>query len=91
MGREEGQTNAGVVSAQLGLLSASEGKGTRVCLSSFFLIYIYINLFYLFLAALGLRCCAGAFSSCGVRGLLFLAVRGFLIVVASFVVAHGLQ
>ena len=45
---------------------------------------------YLFLAALGLRCCARAFSSCGERGLLFVAVRGLLIVVASLVVEHGL-
>ena len=33
----------------------------------------------LFLAALGLHCCAGAFSSCGEAGLLFVAVRGFLL------------
>ena len=38
---------------------------------------------YLFLAALGLRCCARAFSSCGERGLLFIVVRGLLIAVAS--------
>ena len=50
-----------------------------------------INLFiYLFLAALGLRCCARAFSSCGERGLLLVAVRGLLIVVASLVAEHGL-
>ena len=42
------------------------------------------------MSALGLRCCAGAFSSCGERGLLFVAVRGLLIVVASFVAEHGL-
>ena len=36
----------------------------------------------LFLAALGLHCCARAFSSCGEWGLLFIAVRGLLIVVA---------
>ena len=35
------------------------------------------------MAALGLRCCARAFSSCGEQGLLFVAVRGLLIVVAS--------
>ena len=35
---------------------------------SFFLINLFI---YLFLAALGLRCCTRAFSSCGERGLLF--------------------
>ena len=45
---------------------------------------------YLFMAALGLRCCARAFSSCGERGLLFIAVRGLLIVVASLVAEHGL-
>ena len=49
-----------------------------------------IYLFYLFLAALGLRCCAWAFSSCGERGLLFFAVLGLLIEVASLVVEHGL-
>ena len=32
---------------------------------------------YLFLAALGLRCCAWAFSSCGEQGLRFVAVGGF--------------
>ena len=37
------------------------------------------------MAALGLRCCVRAFSSCGEQGLLFVAVRGLLIVVASLV------
>ena len=45
---------------------------------------------YLFLAALGLRCFARAFSSCSERGLLFVAVRGLLTAVASLVVEHGL-
>ena len=31
-----------------------------------------------------------SFSSCGEQGLLFIAVRGLLIVVASLVVEHGL-
>ena len=31
-----------------------------------------------------------AFSSCGERGLLFVVVRGFLIVVAPLVAEHGL-
>ena len=53
--------------------------------------FVKINLFiYLFLAALGLRCCTQAFSSCGERGLLFVAVRGLLIAVASLVVEHGI-
>ena len=46
---------------------------------------------YLFLAALGLCCCAWAFSSCSERGPLFVAVRRLLIEVASLVAEHGLQ
>ena len=41
------------------------------------------------MAVLGLRCCARAFSSCGERGLLFVAVRGLLIAVASLVASTG--
>ena len=51
---------------------------------------MFLFLFILFLAALGLRCCARAFSSCGERGLLFVAVRGLLIAVASLVAEHRL-
>ena len=40
---------------------------------------------FFFLPVLGLRCCTLAFSSCSKRGLLFLAVRGLLIAVASLV------
>ena len=54
-------------------------------------LFLKINLFYLFLAVLGLRCCARAFSSCSERGLLFVAVHGLLIAVASLVVEHGVQ
>ena len=54
----------------------------------FFLINVFV--IYLFLAALGLRCCVQAFSSCGEQGLLFVAVHGLLIVVASLVAEHGL-
>ena len=43
------------------------------------------------MALLGIRCCTRAFSSCGERGLLFVAVRGLLIVVASLVAEHRLQ
>ena len=49
-----------------------------------------IYLFYLFLAVLGLRCCMQAFSSCGERGLPFIAVHRLLIAVASLVAEHGL-
>ena len=46
---------------------------------------------YLFiLAALGLCCCAQAFSSCVEQGLLFIVVRRLLVAVGSLVVEHGL-
>ena len=40
---------------------------------------------------LGLRFCARAFSSCGERGPLFIAVRGPLTIAASLVAEHRLQ
>ena len=40
---------------------------------------------------LGLRFCARAFSSCGKRGPLFIAVRGPLTIMASLVAGHRLQ
>ena len=43
-----------------------------------------------FLAALGLCCCAQAFSTCSEWGLLFVAVRGLLIAVALLAADHGL-
>ena len=46
--------------------------------------------FCFFLVALGLRCCAQAFSICCEWGLLFVTVRRLLVVVASLVVEHGL-
>ena len=46
------------------------------------LFFFFLNKFIYFLAVLGLRCCARAFSSCGEQGLLFVAVRGLLIAVA---------
>ena len=54
-----------------------------------FLLFIY--LFILFLAVLGLRFCARAFSSCGKRGPLFIAVHGPLTIAASLVAEHKLQ
>ena len=56
-------------------------------------LYIFKNFIYfiyLFLAALGLRCCVQASSSCGEQGLLFVAVRKLLIAVASLVAEHRL-
>ena len=43
------------------------------------------------MAALGLCFCARAFSSCGERGPLFIAVCGPLTIAASLVVEHRLQ
>ena len=45
---------------------------------------------YLFMAVLDLCCCAWAFSNCGEWWLLFIAVRGLLIVVVSLVAKHEL-
>ena len=57
----------------------------------FIYLFIYFKFTYLFtLAALGLRCCVRAFSTCGESGLLFVAVHGLFIVVASLVAEHGL-
>ena len=53
--------------------------------------HLFICLFVcLFMAALGLCCCARAFSSCGEWGLLFVVVHRLLIAVAFLVVEHRL-
>ena len=58
---------------------------------AFFKIYLfYFILFIYFLAVLHLLCCTRTFSSCGERGLLFVAVRRLLMAVAFPVVEHGL-
>ena len=57
-----------------------------VCQVLFKFIYLF-----LFMAVLGLRFCARAFSSCGKRGPLFLAVRRPLTIAASLVAQHRLQ
>ena len=58
-------------------------------------LYTYVHSFfkkiYLFLAVLGLRFCARAFSTCSKRGPLFIVVRGPLTVAASLVAEHRLQ
>ena len=52
----------------------------------------FFLIFFLLMAVLGLRFCARAFSSCGERGPLFIAVRGPLITIAASLVAeHRLQ
>ena len=52
--------------------------------------FFFFNI-YLFMAVLGLRFCARAFSSCGERGPLFIAVRGPLTIAASLVAEHRLE
>ena len=52
-----------------------------------FKLFIYLFI----LAVLGLRFCARAFSSCGKRGPLFIAVRGPLTIAASPIAEHRLQ
>ena len=53
-------------------------------------MYVCMYVCMYVLAALGLPCCAWAFSSCGERGLLFVVVRRLPIAVASFVAEHVL-
>ena len=57
----------------------------------FFVVVVKFFFIYLFLAVLGLHFCARAFSSCGKRGPLFIAVRGPFTVAASLVAEHRLQ
>ena len=64
-------------------------KATTLALYFFFPLFLLF--IYLFLAVLGLRFCARAFSSCGKRGPLFIAVRGPLTIAASLVAEHKLQ
>ena len=71
------------------MLSAANQSVSKCAL--FICYFLKINLsIYLFLAALGLCCCAWAFSSCGEWGLLFVVVRGLLTAVASLVAERGL-
>ena len=82
----------------LSLVVVSGGYSPLRCLGFSFLlkififIYLFNNFIYLFvyLAALGLHCCVRALSICSEWGLLFIAVCGLLIAVASLVVEHGL-
>ena len=52
--------------------------------------HCFFLIFYLFMAVLGLRFCARAFSSCGKWGPFFIAVRGPLTIVAYLVAEHRL-
>ena len=53
--------------------------------------FCFVLIYLLFMAVLGLRFCARAFSSCGKRGPLFTAVHGPLIIAASLAAEHMLQ
>ena len=59
-------------------------EGFRKCVNPDFSLF-FVVILYFFLAALSLHWCTRAFSSCSKRGLLFVVVRGLLIVVASLV------
>ena len=65
----------------------------KMLIFSFFLnvSLIYLFILYLFLAVLGLRFCARAFSSCGEQGPLLIAVGGPLTFAASLAAEHRLQ
>ena len=62
--------------------------GTVFFLSNFTLFYLFIYFIFGCIGSSLLR--TGFLSSCGERGLLFVAVHGLLIAVASLVVEHGL-
>ena len=64
---------------------------TKLQFSFFLKLYNFYLFIYLFMAVLGLRFCARAFSSCGKWGPLFIMVCGPLTVVASLVAEHRLQ
>ena len=69
-------------------LKSGEYKMIALQLAFFFFLILFI---YLFMAVLGLRFCARAFSSCGKWGPLFIAVRGPLTITVSLAVEHRLQ
>ncbi len=73
------------------LTTAPPGK-SLIYLFIYLTIHSFLHSFtYLLMAVLGLRFCARAFSSCGKRGPLFIAVRGPLTIAASLVAEHRLQ
>ena len=71
------------------------GKDCGFCLvhplSSLLPHFILFFLFFIFLAVLVFVAACRLFLSCGERGLLFVAVHGLLIAVASLAAEHGLQ
>ena len=53
--------------------------------------FFFLNIYLFIFAVLGLHFCARAFSSCGERGPLFIAVHRPLTIAASLVAEHRLQ
>ena len=72
--------------APAGRLSTTAPPGKPNILSYFLKIVFK----FLFFGCFGSCCCTRAFSSCSEWGLLFVAVRGLLIAVASVVAEHGI-
>ena len=83
----------GVLSpAGIWILAQSSPTCVTLGQSFFFVCFcFFLNLFIYLMAVLGLRFCARAFSSCGKRGPLFIAVRGPRTIAASLVAEHRLQ
>ena len=75
---------------QINIILVSRYFSLFYCVCVFF-NFIYLSLLLLIFGCLGLRFCARAFSSCGERGPLLIAVRGPLTIAASLVAEHRLQ
>ena len=61
------------------------------CVYALFFVCFYTFIYLFIFGCIGSSLlCTRAFSSCGERGLLFVAVRGLVIAVASLVAEHGL-
>ena len=69
-------------------MSSGHTVRTEIQSSGSFFFNIY-SLIYLFWAALGLRCCTQAFSSCSEGGHFLIAVLRLLVAVAFLVVKQG--
>ena len=75
----------------VGVLTEMAVPCTNVRLPGPSIFFFFFFFFYLFMTVLGLHFCVRAFSSCGKRGPLFIAVRGPLTIAASLVAEHRLQ
>ena len=85
-------TSPGIISSPYLALRISSFSFLKYVVFACFLFFFFFQLLiYLFMAVSGLRFCARAFSSCGKRGPLFIAVRGPLTIKAFLVVEHRLQ